>query len=167
MPIQWSLYRKAPLLDGRTLLCDHNLCALPTICIIKVTSLMWPLCGQNHSAERLASRQRDHCSCILFYFELKAQIQLATVFWLVSAILHVRRKPNFCYFRNYFVESFFIHPASSTLFDGEHWTLPNDKNLWMGNLHASFWSRVPAIAAIPATLIDLSWKLSVLPSWEQ
>ena len=36
--IQWSLYRKAPLLDGP--LCGHNLYALSTICI--VTSLMWP-----------------------------------------------------------------------------------------------------------------------------
>ena len=40
--IQWSLYRKAPLLGGRTPLCGHNLYALPTICITKVTSLMRP-----------------------------------------------------------------------------------------------------------------------------
>ena len=40
--MQWSLYRKTPLLDGRTTLCGHNLCALPTICMTKVTSLMWP-----------------------------------------------------------------------------------------------------------------------------
>ena len=48
LPVQWSLYGKAPLMDGSTPLCVHNLYALPTICITEVTSLMglhrvmWP-----------------------------------------------------------------------------------------------------------------------------
>ena len=40
--MRWSLCCQAPLLDGRTQLCGNNLYALPTICIAKVTSLMWP-----------------------------------------------------------------------------------------------------------------------------